>query len=225
MAKVGDPADRREEPGRESRGEQTKGKAKEASEQVREKAQETTEQVQEKAVEARARAGDRIREQVSTRSTQAGEQVSSVADAIRRTGEQLRSEGKEGPAKISEQAAERAERLGGYLRESDADRILGDAEAFARRRPWVVGAGGLVVGFLASRFLKASSSRRYQSASGEASGEFPSRVSREYGEEMPPALPRGTAREPVGVSAEWSRSRPAEARVPLSGGPGDAPEF
>ena len=35
--------------------------------------------------------------------------------------------------------------------------------SFGRRQPWAVIAGGLALGFAASRFLKASSSRRYES--------------------------------------------------------------
>ena len=58
----------------------------------------------------------------------------------------------------------RAERLGGYLQESDGDRILRDVEDFARRNPWAVAAGGLLVGFAASRMLKASSGDRYRSS-------------------------------------------------------------
>jgi hypothetical protein len=76
--------------------------------------------------------------------------------------DQLREQGKEGPAKLAQQAADRTERLGSYLEESDADRILSDIEQFARRNPWAVVAGGLAAGFVASRFLKASSSDRYQ---------------------------------------------------------------
>ncbi|HEX2045157.1 MAG TPA: hypothetical protein VHF23_05980 [Gaiellaceae bacterium] len=213
MTELGGPADRYGGSGGTSTGEQAKEKARETSEQVQAK-------VREGAGQVRGQVGERVREQVDTRSTQAGEQVASMADAMRRTGEQLRSEGKEGPAKLSEQAAERAERLGGYLRESDADRILRDAEEFARRRPWVVGAGGVVVGFLASRFLKASSSRRYQSSTREGATAVPAGSGAPGplpGDEST-ALPRGTAREPVGASTEWSAARPADA--PAAGGPG-----
>jgi hypothetical protein len=79
-------------------------------------------------------------------------------------GEELRRQGKEGPAKLADQAADRADRLGSYLQDSDADRILRDVEDFGRRQPWAVVAGGLALGFLASRFLKASSRDRYESS-------------------------------------------------------------
>jgi hypothetical protein len=78
--------------------------------------------------------------------------------------EELRKQGKDKPAQYVEQAADRAERLGGYLEESDGDRILRDVEDFARRNPWAVAAGGLVLGFVASRMLKASSGERYRSS-------------------------------------------------------------
>ena len=78
-------------------------------------------------------------------------------------------------ARYAEQAADRAERLGGYLHEADGDRILRDVEDFGRRRPWAVVAGGLALGFMASRLLKASSSERYRLASQPAAPQ-PSRV-------------------------------------------------
>src|SRR4051812_27285639 len=122
-------------------------------------------QAKEKAQEAAGQAKGRVREQVDQRSTEAGKQVSSTAGDLRSVGEELRKQGKDTPAKLAEQAADRTERLGGYLSESDADRILGDVEDFARKQPWAVVAGGLALGFAASRFLKASSSQRYQQRS------------------------------------------------------------
>jgi hypothetical protein len=133
----------------------------EVAEATREGAQEVKAQAHEKAQEAKQQAGSKVREQVDQRSKQAGEQVSATASDLRTVGEQLREQGKETPAKLAEQAAERTEQLGTYLTESDADKILGDVEEFARSRPWAVVAGGLLLGFAASRFLKASSSQRY----------------------------------------------------------------
>src|SRR4029077_1876953 len=81
---------------------------------------------------------------------------------VRSIGDELRRQGKDQPAKLADQAAQHAESLGNYLQRSDGDTILGDLEDFARRQPWAVIAGGLALGFAASRFLKASSSRRYE---------------------------------------------------------------
>jgi hypothetical protein len=121
------------------------------------------EQAKEKAREASGQAQDKLREQVDQRSTQAGERVASVASDARSVGEQLRRQGRDQPARLADQAADRAERLGSYLQESDADRILRDVEDFGRRQPWAVAAAGVALGFAASRFLKASSQRRYAS--------------------------------------------------------------
>ncbi len=133
--------------------------------QVQDAAERVGEQARETTSEARSKAADRVRQQVDTRSTQAGEQVQSVAQAMRRTGEQLRGEQQELPAKVLDAAAERAERVGSYLEQSSADELLGQVEDFARRRPWMVAAGGFALGLVGSRLLKASSSSRYQRGS------------------------------------------------------------
>ncbi len=124
-----------------------------STEQAKEKVQDTAQQ-------AAGQARGQIRRQVDERSTQAGEQVSSTAGDVRSVAQQLREQGKEQPAKIAEQAADRADRLGNYLKQADGEAILRDVEDFGRKQPWAVMVGGLAAGFLASRFLKASSSRR-----------------------------------------------------------------
>jgi hypothetical protein len=145
-----------------------------ATAQATEKAQEAAGQAKDKAQEAAGQAKGRVREQVDQRSTEAGKQVSTTAGDLRSVSEELRKQGKDTPARVAEQAAERTERVGSYLTESDADRILGDVEDFARRQPWAVVAGGLVLGFAASRLLKASSGQRYeQSITGNGNGADP----------------------------------------------------
>jgi hypothetical protein len=128
------------------------------TEQAKQKAQET-------AQKAAGQAQSRLRQQVDQRSTQAGEQVSTTVSDVRSVAEQLREQGKDKPAQLAEQAADRVERVGDYLKRSDGDTILQDVEEFGRRQPWAVMFGGLAAGFLASRFLKASSSRRYEQRS------------------------------------------------------------
>jgi hypothetical protein len=139
--------------------------------------QSTTDQAKEKAQEAagqaKEKAGSQLRSQVDQRSTDAGHRIGGYASDVRSVGEQLRQQGKDQPAKLAEQAADRAERLGSYLKESDADRILGDIEDFGRRRPWAVIAGGVALGLVASRLLKASSNDRYRQ---RTSGQLPERT-------------------------------------------------
>jgi hypothetical protein len=125
------------------------------------KASEVAGQAQEKAQEAAGQVQDKLREQLDQRSSQAATQITEQANDLRSVGESLREQGKEGPAKAADQLAQYAEKVGGYLREKDSHALLSDAEDFGRRQPWAIAAGGIALGFAASRFLKASSSQRY----------------------------------------------------------------
>jgi len=122
-------------------------------------------QAQQKAQETAKQAQGMVREQINDRSTQAGEQISSTADDLRSVGDELRNQGKDTPAKLADNAAEKTERVGSYLAEADADRLLSDIEDFGRRQPWLVLAGGVALGVVGARFLKASSSSRYRTRS------------------------------------------------------------
>ena len=182
-----------------------------AKEQAKEKAQEVKEQAAGQAREAAGQARSRVRDQVDQRSTQAGERVSQSAGDLRSVADGLREQGKEGPAKLAEQVAQRTERAGSYLTESDADRILGDVEDFARSNPWAVAAGGLLVGFAASRVLKASSSRRYEQRS---TGQLP-----------PPRRPAPPVDQPLSSAdlREPTVTDPAGAVGPTTTAPGVRP--
>jgi gas vesicle protein len=130
--------------------------------QVKDKAGEVAGQAQEKAQQAAGQARDQVRTQIDQRSTDAGRKVSEQGGDLRAVGDQLREQGKDAPAKLADRAADHVERAGSWLTDSDADKILGDVEDTARQNPWAVAAAGLALGFAASRFLKASSSDRYQ---------------------------------------------------------------
>src|ERR671918_814099 len=101
--------------------------------ETQEKAREVAGQAQDKAREAAGQARGRMSQEVDRRSTQAGEQVTSNAGDARTVAEELRKQGKDTPARYVEQAADRAERLGGYLQERGGDRGLCDAGGFGRR--------------------------------------------------------------------------------------------
>lgn len=114
---------------------------------------------------------DTAKEQVSGVASQAKEQVSSqvsgqkdrladglggVASALRQTGQQLRANDQQGFTGYIDQAADQVERLSGYLRGNDLDRLMHDAEQLARRQPALFLSGAFFLGLLGARFLKSS---------------------------------------------------------------------
>jgi hypothetical protein len=159
------------------------------------KAHEAAGQAQEKAHQAAGQARNRVRDEVNTRSTQAGQQAETVASDVRSVSEHLRSEGKDKPAELADKAAARVAELGDYLKRSDGDAILRDVERFGRDKPWAVMAGGVMLGIAASRFLKASSSRRYHEQ--ESSPNLPARTADVDRDVLPTPTPVPAATAPV----------------------------
>src|ERR671915_671268 len=133
------------------------------TDQVKDQVTEKAQVAQDKARGAMGQARGRISDQVDQRSTQAGERIAGTAADVRSIADELRNQGKDAPATIAEQVANQADRVGDYLKGASGDRLLRDVEDFPRRQPMLVAAAGLALGFAASRFLKASSSRRYES--------------------------------------------------------------
>ena len=195
---------------------QAQHKASEAAGQAQEKAQELAGQAKEQAQNVAGQAQQQLRSQVDQRSTQAGEQVTTQAQDLRSVSQSLREQGKDGPAKIADQAADRIEKVGSYLTHSDSDRILSDVEDFARQKPWAVIAGGLALGFAASRFLKASQTDRYQQRYSSRPQQLPNTLDRPVGTTTPPL--GGTGNElssGVGVGTPgFGGTTPADAGTP-----------
>jgi ElaB/YqjD/DUF883 family membrane-anchored ribosome-binding protein len=158
----------------ETSGSHPSGAAAEVKDMGEELVSAAQEQITSKANELGGEATFQIREQLDQRSTQAGEQLQSIGKTLQSGANQLRSEGKDAPARVVAEVARRADDVGGYLQSAEADRILGDLEGFARRRPWLTAGIGAVAGLMASRFVKASGNRRYEGAHGNGSGYSPS---------------------------------------------------
>jgi ElaB/YqjD/DUF883 family membrane-anchored ribosome-binding protein len=121
---------------------------------------------QDKAGELGQQGKSKLASTIDERTNQVGSQAKQLAKALRSSGSQLQMQGDSDTrqvAGLTNAAAERVDRLGGYLQGRSGDDLVRDAEEFARRRPWIVGAIGLAAGLAASRFLKASSERRYGS--------------------------------------------------------------
>jgi ElaB/YqjD/DUF883 family membrane-anchored ribosome-binding protein len=158
----------------ETSGSHPSGAAAEAKDKGEELVSAAQQQITAKAHELGGEANFQIRQQLDQRSTQAGEQLQSIGKTLESGANQLRSEGKDVPARVVEEVARRADDVGGYLQSAEADRILGDLEGFARRRPWLTAGVGALAGLLASRFVKASGNRRYEGAHSIGSGYSPS---------------------------------------------------
>lgn len=121
--------------------------------QAQEKAQQTVQQATQSAAKY-------VRDQTETRGRQMADELQGIADALQRSRHALHADGNTTGARAVEAVIERMEGLSRYLGGSGGDKMLRDLEAFGRRKPWGMIGLGLGLGLAASRFLKASSSRR-----------------------------------------------------------------
>lgn len=187
--------------------------------QAGEAVQQAAGQAQEMAQSAAGQATGRLREQLDQRSSRFAEQINEQASDLRTVSQSLREQGKEGPAKAADRVAGYTEKVGNYLREKDTAALLSDVEDLGRHQPAAVGAGALALGFLASRFLKASSSRRFSArAHGDRRPPPPPPLSPSARAGSPPA-PVGSAPAPVG-SPPAPVSSPPVVPVEPPGGAG-----
>jgi ElaB/YqjD/DUF883 family membrane-anchored ribosome-binding protein len=139
---------------------------------VGEKVEQAKDVVSAQATTAAERGRGVVGEQLDQRSTQLGEQVGSASQTFRQVAEQSRAQGNQQQARMAEMAADRTDRFGAFLREADGERMLSEAEDFARRQPWVIAGAGLAIGFIVARALKASSGDRYQRRSATQFGTY-----------------------------------------------------
>ena len=139
-------------------------------EQAQQKVGEVASQVQEKAGEM----VEQVRRTASTRLDQQKDQATgslwSVANAIRRTGEELRDKDQGAIAQVTDKAAEQVERLSSFLGHRDVNQIVNEVQHFARRQPGLFLGGAFALGLLGARFLK-SSSQSSQSSELDYSGQ------------------------------------------------------
>jgi hypothetical protein len=127
---------------------------------IADKVDETTEVISARTSDAVEQGRSAVQHQVGQRSAQLGDQFGAASHTIRKVAEQARVDGNDQQARLADEAAKRAERVSNYLGDVDPDRLMADAENFARRQPWLVAGVGLIAGFALARSLKASSGRR-----------------------------------------------------------------
>jgi hypothetical protein len=105
--------------------------------------------------QARDRAGSSLGESKNQFATQFG----TIAEALRRTTEHLRSEDQQRIAGLTDTVARQVEQVAEYLRNRDARTMRQDLENLARRQPAIMIGGALVLGLIGARFLKSSERR------------------------------------------------------------------
>jgi len=140
---------------------------------------------------------DQVREraaaQLSSQKDRATDSLGSVAQAVRQTTGQLRTDKHDTIAGYIDQAADQIDRWSQRLREKDVNDIMRDVQQLARRQPAVFIGSAFALGLVGARFLKSSAERddRYP-ATGDTS--------------------RGFNRE------DWNRDR-SDRSIGLAGGP------
>jgi ElaB/YqjD/DUF883 family membrane-anchored ribosome-binding protein len=145
-------------PGAESSRE---GGTSSAKEQVREMKDQVVDQAKTSFRQARDSATSSLRDSRQ----QAADRIGGIANAVRSTGDHLRSENQAGVANLTDSLADQVERLSGYLRDRDLRAFREDVETFARRQPAVAVGVALALGMLGARFLKSSQRGEFRGGS------------------------------------------------------------
>src|SRR3954449_9689558 len=126
-----------------------------AREQIREVKEQVVGQAKNSFQQARERASSSLGESKN----QFADQFGTIADALRRTTEHLRSEDQQRIAGLTDTVARQVEQVADYLRNKDARAMRQDLENLARRQPALMIGGALVLGLIGARFLKSSERR------------------------------------------------------------------
>jgi hypothetical protein len=101
-------------------------------------------------------AGKFVRRRIEKRTHSGGARISAVAKLLRSSAGDVRSRDSSFERDVVEAIAQRLDAVGHYLKVSDTDRLLADAESLARRVPLTFTVTGFLLGFLTGRFLRAS---------------------------------------------------------------------
>jgi ElaB/YqjD/DUF883 family membrane-anchored ribosome-binding protein len=103
---------------------------------------------------------DRLRDgaasQLGTQKDRATDGVTSVAQAVRQSTQQLRENRHETIAQYVDQAVDGVERFANRLKDKNVNELVRDAQQFARRNPAVFVGTAFGIGVVAARFLKSS---------------------------------------------------------------------
>jgi hypothetical protein len=149
-------------------GQYNNGTSKVSDTSAKAVATEIAENAKEVANDFADRARSMVEEQVSSAKQMAADRIGGVADALRATGDTLRSQGTGEVGNYVDQAVDKLDSASSYLQTSTFSDLVSDVGDFARREPAIVFGSAFVIGLLAGRFLKASSTPRSTPLHGES---------------------------------------------------------
>lgn len=98
-----------------------------------------------------------VQSELTLRKEAAAWSLADLARMTRQTGNQLRANNQAPLAEQTEQVAGHMEQASAYLHRHGLEEIMQDVTLLAKQQPAVFIAGGVLLGFLAARFLKSSS--------------------------------------------------------------------
>jgi hypothetical protein len=150
----------------ENSGQQDPSRGSGAREQIREVKNQVVDQAKNTFLQARDRASSSLGESKG----QFADQFGTIAQALRRTTEHLRSEDQQRIAGFTDTVARQVEQVAEYLRNKDARAMRQDLENLARRQPALMIGGALVLGLIGARFLKSSERRGGRYGDGQRFG-------------------------------------------------------
>lgn len=143
--------------------------AKRDLERVREEAESSVREIADQAQAQLHQAGEKVKGAAAGQKDMLADELGSVARAVSRVADELRSE-QASTAGYASSIASGMRRLSEDMREKDVDELIGMAQDFGRRQPATFMGAAALAGFVASRFLFASSRRHSDTADGAAGG-------------------------------------------------------
>jgi hypothetical protein len=117
---------------------------------------EAKEKARQAATDAQRRLSEQLRTRADSTRTRAADALGSVAQALAGSVQQLRDENQGVSGDYVERAGNQIRRVSEYLRNTNTDDMVRNAESFARRQPAVFLGGAFVLGFLAARLVKST---------------------------------------------------------------------
>ncbi len=109
-----------------------------------------------KGKEIFGKAQEKAKSLLASRKGKAAEGIERMAGSLRKTAKTLENENQIGVSRYADQVAEKIEGASHYVRDTDIDQMIEDAESAVRNRPAIVLGGAFAAGILLARFLKSS---------------------------------------------------------------------